>query len=73
MEKLSRFTVNWEYRPGRINVADPLSRMYEPSVADPTLAVLDAVLLTIPRAQRLGAGNSRQVLYGPLLGQPCRN
>lgn len=26
VEKLSRFTYQWHYRPGRINVADPLSR-----------------------------------------------
>lgn len=47
MEKLSRFKVDWEYRPGRINVADPISRMYEPAqsskaVRDVVLAVLHA-------------------------------
>lgn len=26
LEKLSRFDYEWEYRPGRVNVADPLSR-----------------------------------------------
>ena len=25
-ERLSRFQFMWEYRPGRVNVADPLSR-----------------------------------------------
>ena len=25
-ERLSRFQFTWEYRPGRVNVADPLSR-----------------------------------------------
>lgn len=28
IEYLSRFHYTWEYRPGRINVADPLSRMH---------------------------------------------
>lgn len=29
VERLSRFHFNWEYRPGRINVADPISRIHE--------------------------------------------
>ena len=63
-ERLSRFQFTWEYRPGRINVADPLSR--HPSfevtatlasitsgisrLALPNNAVLSAVATAIPSA-----------------------
>jgi RNase H-like domain found in reverse transcriptase/Reverse transcriptase (RNA-dependent DNA polymerase)/Integrase zinc binding domain/Retroviral aspartyl protease len=32
MEFLSRFDFKWEYQPGRINVADPLSRLHGPQL-----------------------------------------
>ena len=34
-EFLQQFAFQWEYRPGRINVADPVSRIPEHSVANP--------------------------------------
>ena len=36
-EYLQRFTFNWQYRPGRINVADPVSR--RPNVLYPVVSV----------------------------------
>ena len=70
MEKLSRYTVTWEYRPGRINVADPLSRMYGPAgAAMPTLAVLDAVLRVI-HASLARSDLGRAILKG-YRNDPC--
>ena len=43
MQDLSRFTYKWEYRPGRINVADPISR---------NPAIMQAVLLLTRRMQQ---------------------
>jgi transposase InsO family protein len=45
METLSRFHFTWEYRPGRINVADPISRIWEPMVAMLTRARVSSDLL----------------------------
>jgi hypothetical protein len=52
VEFLQRFDFKWEYRPGRINVADPLSRMYEGASPEETAhlakpAVLNAITLAV--------------------------
>jgi transposase InsO family protein len=44
MEFLSRFHFTWQYRPGRTNVADPLSR-------DPSFAAIRARLNVVTRLQ----------------------
>ena len=69
MEKLSRFQVDWEYRPGRINVADPLSRMYEPGMAEPSLAVLDAVLCVVHK--NLARGDLGKAILDGYLSDLC--
>lgn len=45
MEFLSRFSFTWEYRPGRINVADPISRIWEPMCAALTRSEISSDLL----------------------------
>lgn len=51
MEYLARFHYTWEYRPGRINVADPLSR--HPSLTIMATAIGTwAVLCAITRRQK---------------------
>ncbi len=44
MEFLSRFHFTWQYRPGRTNVADPLSR-------DPSFAAMRAKLNVVTRSR----------------------
>ena len=51
MERLSRFTFKWEYRPGRINVADPISRVH-----DVVLNVLTASLIGSDLGHRIKRG-----------------
>jgi hypothetical protein len=67
MEFMSRFNYKWQYKPGRTNVADPLSR-------NPTFALLGKVipgvplpppLLTALTAAPAGTGNKRQKLSPP--------
>ena len=49
-EFLARFNFKWEYRPGRLNVADPLSRhpAFKPA---PVMAMLSALLAAVTRGQ----------------------
>ena len=47
-EYLQRFTFNWQYRPGRINVADPVSR--RPDVQYPLVSV-NALTRSLKAAQ----------------------
>ena len=49
-EYMSRFVFQWEYRPGRINVADPLSRRPEPSAAQFALSALTRSQAAAPSA-----------------------
>ena len=51
MERLSRFNFKWEYRPGRINVADPISRVH-----DVVLNVLTASLIDSDLGRRIKNG-----------------
>jgi hypothetical protein len=44
VEYLQRFDFNWEYRSGKTNVADPLSRVFEKS---PTPVQLNAITLAV--------------------------
>ena len=47
-EYLQRFTIQWEYRPGRINVADPVSRRPNAQYPLLTLAALTRSLKATP-------------------------
>jgi hypothetical protein len=54
-KELSMFTFRWEYRPGRVNVADPLSR--HPEFAAPMRLALSAIVTR----SRSGAHAGREV------------
>jgi transposase InsO family protein len=45
LEYLQRFHITWQYRPGRLNVADPISR-------NPALQVMSHAILTRSRAAK---------------------
>ena len=70
MEFMSRFNYTWQYKPGRTNVADPLSR--NPAFSDAPLAS------TLPRLASLLAGAARgavkrRKLDGPVNEQQVGN
>lgn len=58
MEKLSRFAFKWEYRPGRINVADPLSRKHEHEYGpSPTVCAISPIASDLQ--QRIGVASDK--------------
>jgi len=57
-EYMSRFHFRWEYRPGRINVADPLSRRPSASSIQTVLSVLTRSKVAVPRPTQAEAAPS---------------
>ena len=70
MELLSKYHFQWEYRPGRTNVADPLSRIHTPveasvlwPVLTPTLCALTRSVASLDVRERIKAGYADDPLF----------
>lgn len=67
-ETLQLFEFDWEYRPGRINVADPLSRIPDGEEPEPQSAQTVAALCRlVAAASPVAAGSAPAVASPPLL------